>query len=160
MTTDLHLRDVVDEDLPVFFENQRDAEASRLVGFTPRDQAAFDAHWSKIRRDPTNVIKTISYGGLVAGNVLSFDRDGKREVGYWIGRAFWGKGVATRALAAFLRLDPLRPLHGVVVQHNLASVRVLEKCGFTRCGEVTQPAAGAASGAAATVTLTILRLDA
>jgi RimJ/RimL family protein N-acetyltransferase len=160
MTNDLRLRDVLDADLPVFFENQRDAEASLLVGFTPRDQEAFDAHWAKIRRDPSNVIKTILFGGRVAGNVLSFDRDGKREVGYWIGRDFWGKGVATRALAEFLQHEPARPLHGFVAKHNVASLRVLEKCGFAPCGEIPQPPAGGGGAGGEPITLSILRLDA
>lgn len=158
MTCELWLREVVDDDLPVFFENQRDAEGSRMVGFTPRDQEAFDAHWEKIRRDPGNVIKTILYDGRVAGNVLSFDRDGRREVGYWLGRDFWGKRIATRALSEFLRHERTRPLYGVVATHNLASLRVLEKCGFRPCsGEIAPPPA---AGGGPTVGLTILRLDA
>jgi len=69
--------------------------------------------------------------GEVAGNILSFNRDGEREVGYWIDRAYWGRGVATAALSAFLRLEQTRPLHAGVAQHNLTSLRVLQKCGFT-----------------------------
>ena len=68
----------------------------------------------------------------VAGSVLSFERGGLREVGYWIGRAYWGKGIATRALAALLEEDTKRPLHARVAGDNLGSVRVLEKCGFER----------------------------
>ena len=55
---------------------------------------------------------------------------GKREVGYWIDRAFWGRGIATTALTAFLRLEQTRPLYAGVAKHNVASIRVLEKCGF------------------------------
>jgi RimJ/RimL family protein N-acetyltransferase len=64
-------------------------------------------------------------------------RSGQREVGYWIGSEYWGKGIATRALAAFLEHDRTRPLHARVAKHNVASVRVLEKCGFTVIGEGT-----------------------
>jgi len=37
-----------------------------------------------------------------------------REITYWIGRAYWGKGIATCALDAFLTVDPTRPLHARV----------------------------------------------
>ncbi|MFN8426694.1 MAG: GNAT family N-acetyltransferase [Anaerolineales bacterium] len=30
-----------------------------------------------------------------AGSIGSWDMEGKREVGYWIGKEFWGKGIAT-----------------------------------------------------------------
>jgi RimJ/RimL family protein N-acetyltransferase len=51
-------------------------------------------------------------------------------VGYWIGREFWGRGLATQALAELAGLVDARPLHAHVVKHNVASIRVLEKCGF------------------------------
>jgi RimJ/RimL family protein N-acetyltransferase len=41
-----------------------------------------------------------------------------------------GRGVATQALAAFLGLEPVRPLYAGVAKHNVASIRVLQKCGF------------------------------
>jgi RimJ/RimL family protein N-acetyltransferase len=43
---------------------------------------------------------------------------------------FWGRGVATEALSAFLGLEPVRPLYAGVAKHNVASIRVLQKCGF------------------------------
>lgn len=57
------------------------------------------------------------------------------EVGYWLGEPFWGQGIATtavRALAeyAFATFDLVR-LQAGVFEWNLASARVLEKCGFT-----------------------------
>ena len=73
--------------------------------------------------------------GEVTGNVLSFERDGRREVGYWLGRDHWGRGVATAALVAFLGEEETRPLHAGVLAANGGSLRVLEKCGFAVCGE-------------------------
>jgi len=55
---------------------------------------------------------------------------GEREVTYWIGRSYWGRGIATSALRAFLTIDRSRPLHARVAHDNVASHRVLEKCGF------------------------------
>jgi RimJ/RimL family protein N-acetyltransferase len=71
------------------------------------------------------------------GNVVAFDRDGKRLVGYWLGRAHWGKGIASRALGEFPRIETRRPLHARVLKTNRASIRVLEKNGFERLREVT-----------------------
>ena len=42
-----------------------------------------------------------------------------------------GRGIATAALTAFLRLEQTRPLYAGVAKHDAASVRVLQKCGFT-----------------------------
>ena len=78
---------------------------------------------------------TIVCDGVVAGYVVSFERDGQPEVSYWIGKEHWGKGIATRSLAIFLREQPLRPLQARVATDNAASIRVLEKCGFTVIGE-------------------------
>ena len=61
-------------------------------------------------------------------------QEGNRGVTYWLGREHWGKGVATRALAAFLEIETARPLHAAVAADNAGSIRVLEKCGFTRAG--------------------------
>ena len=79
--------------------------------------------------------KTVLFEGDVAGNVVSFVNSGEREVGYWIGREFWGRGVATRALAGFLRLEARRPLCASVARHNVASIKVLQNCGFRVSGE-------------------------
>lgn len=73
--------------------------------------------------------------GRVAGYLTSFLRDDVREVGYWLGREFWGKGLATRALREFLAVETRRPLAARVAKHNAGSLRVVQKCGFTITGE-------------------------
>lgn len=133
MTT-VELRAVRESDLPIFYEHQRDPEACRVAGFPSREREAFMAHWQRIMADDTNVLRTILYQGQVAGNIVSFILEGHREVGYWIGREYWGQGIVTQALAEFLRELDERPLYGYVHQHNLGSMRVLEKCGFRRAG--------------------------
>jgi RimJ/RimL family protein N-acetyltransferase len=134
-TPRVRLRDVVDDDLPVFFEHQLDPDANRMGGFRPRDREAFMAHWRTILGDDTGVTRTVLVDGEVAGNVVSFLHQGRREVGYWIGREHWGKGVATSALAALLEVLEMRPLYAHVARQNVASARVLEKCGFRVLGE-------------------------
>ena len=89
------------------------------------------AHWTKILGEQSNTIKTILADGCVAGNVVSWEQSGDRLVGFWMGRDYWGRGIATKALSEFLRHDKSRPLYAWVAKHNVASIRVLEKCGFT-----------------------------
>ncbi|TMC86217.1 MAG: GNAT family N-acetyltransferase [Chloroflexi bacterium] len=140
LTSDVLLRDVIESDLPIFFDQQLDSDANHMAAFTTRDPAnrdAFAAHWTRILGDETITIKTILFDGHVAGYVLIYEDEefGKPEVSYWIGKNYWGKGVATRALSAFLSHVKVRPLYGRAAKDNIASLRVLEKCGFTICGE-------------------------
>jgi RimJ/RimL family protein N-acetyltransferase len=129
---EVRLRDVEPNDLPIFYGQQLDPDATHMAAFPARDRASFDAHWERnILGNPDAVTQTILVDGEVAGNIGSWPQDGVRLVGYWVGKEFWGKGVATQALSAFLRLVTDRPLHAHVVKHNVGSIRVLEKCGFS-----------------------------
>lgn len=123
------LRDVTASDLDAFYEQQRDPEATAMALFPARDRDAFDAHWRRVLADGSLVKRTIVAEGAVAGNVLSWEQDGRRLVGYWVGREFWGRGLATAALAQLVEELP-RPLHAWVATSNVGSIRVLEKCGF------------------------------
>jgi RimJ/RimL family protein N-acetyltransferase len=124
------LRDVQPADLPAFFEHQRDAGANAMAGVPARPEDAFMAHWRRILADGSVIARTVEADGAVAGNVVSWQESGRRLVGYWLGRAHWGRGLATAALAALLELIDERPLHALVSQENPASLRVLAKCGF------------------------------
>lgn len=132
---DLQIRAIQETDLPIFFEQQRDPLANQMAAFPARDKDAFMAHWAKIMKDDKILLRTILFKGRVAGNLVSFVLSGPREVGYWLGREFWGKGIATRALLAFLPEIEERPLYAHVAKHNIASRRVLEKCGFKLVGD-------------------------
>jgi RimJ/RimL family protein N-acetyltransferase len=131
------LRDTLDSDLPILYEFQLDPEATRMAAFPARDRAAFMAHWRRILNDESTRNRIILADGAVAGSISTFEMDGRREVGYWIGREFWGRGVATQALAALLAEEPVRPIYAHVAKHNIASRRVLEKCGFVIDSEDT-----------------------
>jgi len=139
---ELVLRKVIPSDLPIFFEQQRDPLATSMAAFPARNRPAFEAHWAKILADDTGTIRTILFNGQVAGNVLIYVMDGKTEAGYWLGRAYWGKGIASKALRIFLEEILVRPIFAHVAQHNQASIRVLEKCGFKRIGEDRSPFKG------------------
>jgi RimJ/RimL family protein N-acetyltransferase len=135
MTNDVQLRDVIESDIPIFFEQQLDPEATQMAAFPSRGKDAFTAHWNKIMADDSVFIKTILFNGEVAGNIVCFEQLGEREVGYWLGKKYWGNGIATKALEEFLKYIETRPLYAHVAKHNIASQRVLEKCGFTISGE-------------------------
>lgn len=131
------LRELQDEDLPVLFEHWTDPEAMQMAAFTTPDHTdrdAFERRWSRLRADETVLTRAIVVDGEVVGTIGSWGGADDREVTYWIGRAVWGRGVATRALEALLAVDLTRPLHARVAADNLASRRVLEKCGFRVVG--------------------------
>lgn len=135
---DVRLRAVRESDVPTFFRHQQDPVATHMAAFTskdPTDWGAFDAHWSKILEDDSVTIKTVLVAEEVAGHIGSFDRDGKPNVTYWIGREYWGKGLATWALTKFLHDFATRPVYASAAKDNVASLRVLEKCGFQLAGE-------------------------
>ncbi|MBX5482799.1 MAG: GNAT family N-acetyltransferase [Myxococcaceae bacterium] len=79
-------------------------------------------------------------GGLVGGIGIQLRTDIERcgaEVGYWLGRAYWNRGIATAALRTltshvFSTFGELERLFALVFADNLASCRVLEKAGYTR----------------------------
>jgi RimJ/RimL family protein N-acetyltransferase len=136
----IRLREVIASDLPILYEYQREPEANDMAAFPPRDHDAFMAHWAKIMADPTLVLQTILADETIAGSIGSWPKDGKRLIGYWIGKEHWGKGIASAALAVLVKEMTERPLHAFVAKRNLASIRVLQKCGFTISMELTESA--------------------
>lgn len=85
-----------------------------------------------------SIYLAIEVEGILAGGmgveVLDGERAGTALFGYWLGRAYWGRGIATdasRTLAdVALGLGGLRRLEASVFAPNVASARVLEKSGF------------------------------
>jgi RimJ/RimL family protein N-acetyltransferase len=129
------LRPVEPQDIATFYEQQADPAAAEMAVFPSRDRAAHDAHWARVLADDRNWVRTIVDDGRVVGNVCSFTIDGERLVAYWLGRRFWGRGIATRALGEYLTVERERPLGARVADTNVASIRVLQKCGFVVVGE-------------------------
>jgi RimJ/RimL family protein N-acetyltransferase len=152
------LREVRDEDLAVLFEQWADPVAAHMAAFTPPDQMdrdAFERRWTRLRADETLITRAIVADGEVAGTIGSWGGPGEREVTYWIGRSYWGRGIATGALEAFLTIERSRPLHARVAFDNVASRRVLEKCGF----RVIATERGFAQARSAEIEEFVLRLD-
>jgi RimJ/RimL family protein N-acetyltransferase len=132
----MELRDVSEDDLPILFEYHRDPEATLMAQFPAREWDAFMTHWrTNILGSRATTKKAIVIDGDVAGSIVSWDKAGMRLVGYWIGRAYWNRGLASAALARFVAEHvTARPLHAYVAVGNAGSIRVLEKCGFQRVG--------------------------
>jgi RimJ/RimL family protein N-acetyltransferase len=136
------LRDITESDLPILYDQQLDPEATAMAAFPSRDRESFMAHWAKIMTDEKVILKAVLFDDQIAGSIVSWEMLGEREVGYWFGKEFWGKGIATQALAEYVSIVKARPLYAHVAKHNVRSRRVLEKCGFTVIGEdkYTNPA--------------------
>lgn len=134
----LSMRAVVNADLSIFFEHQLDSEANFMAAFTakdPSDEKSFMERWHQILLDESIQKNTILVAQQIAGHVVCFEQFGRREVSYWLGREFWGRGIATEALAQFLGMIDTRPLFARAAKDNIASIRVLEKNGFVITGE-------------------------
>jgi len=130
---DVHLREVIESDLPIFFHHQLDDVANHMAAFTPKDPAdrnAFDDRWRRIFADATLIKRTILHRDEVVGSLSCHRWFGDPEITYWVARPHWGKGIATVALSMFLEQVPERPLFARAAVDNLGSIRVLEKCGF------------------------------
>lgn len=105
-----------------------------MAAFKSRDRDAFLAHWTKIMANPACAVRVILADDNVAGNIGAWTDGSERLVGYWVGREFWGRGIASAALAQFLNYETTRPLTARVAKHNPASIRVLQKAGFMQIG--------------------------
>jgi RimJ/RimL family protein N-acetyltransferase len=129
------LRDVVESDLQIFYRHQSDPASIEMAQVTPRDKAAYLDRWTHFLADESVGKRTVVVDGVVAGQVISFDRDGVRELGYWLGREFWGQGIAGAAVQQYLAFESRRPLFAIVAENNTASRRILIGCGFREVGK-------------------------
>lgn len=152
------LRPLADGDLDELFVWESDPRAVGMAAFTradPSDRRAFDAHYERVRDNPSNTLLAIEDDGEFVGTIGSYTLEGDREVTYWIAPARWGQGLASQALRAFLAVETTRPLYGRVADHNAGSAKVLARAGFAEVGTDT----GFAPGVGADVVEHIYRLD-
>lgn len=109
-----------------------------MAAFPTGSRDAFMMHWERILYDETVTTKAVLVDGKVAGSVVSFEQDGKPEVGYWR-EGILGQGLRHRSAVRFsgaredaspvrLRRQAQRRLHPV-----------LEKCGVEISGEENGP---------------------
>ena len=152
------LRTLADSDLDALFVWESDPRAVEMAAFTradPCDRGEFDAHYERVRNDPSNLLLAIDDDAQFVGTIGSFTVEGEREVTYWIAPARWGQGVASQALRAFLAVEQTRPIYGRVADHNAASAKVLARAGFVGVRSETS----FAPGVGADVVERIYRLD-
>lgn len=128
----LTLRPVLESDLPILFQQQLDPEAIAMSAYPAKDKGEFMRHWEGIMKNKNVTARAILYKEKVAGHILCW-KEGKYEqrIGYWVGKEFWRRGIASTAVAEFLMLVKIRPLFAEVANHNIGSQKVLRKNGFT-----------------------------
>ena len=134
---DLKLRATEVPDLEYLFGFQLDKEGGYMAAFmpeNPRDKSAYLAKYTKLLRNPQVNTQTILVDHEIVGSIAKFVMEGDAEITYWIDRKFWGRGIATSALEAFLVMETTRPIFARVAFDNLGSQKVLEKCGFVKIG--------------------------
>ena len=127
------LRPMIESDLEQFFLDQQDEEARYRAAFTPEnpfDREAYMSKWKKLLHDETVCNKTILVKDKIAGSIAKYMMFGEAQITYWISKPYWNRGVASAALKEFLLQYTERPLFGRTAFDNIASQRVLEKCGF------------------------------
>lgn len=144
----LILRDYRDDDTDRLVEIANNEKVSRyLIDTFPFPYSSDDARWwiDEGCRAPGMVTKVIEVDGSFVGSIGLTRQTGWRshlaEVGYWLGERYWGKGLATNALGlmcgqAFTELG-IHKLFAPVLAPNTASMTVLQKCGFTKVGVLT-----------------------
>ena len=130
------LRPLTEADLPILFQQQLDPEAVVLSAYPSKDKGEFMRHWEGILKNKNVIARAILYKEKVAGHIICW-KEGRYEqrIGYWIGKEFWGRGIATSALQEFLTQVKVRQLYAEAANHNTASKRVLEKNGFNLLDE-------------------------
>lgn len=141
----LFLRPGWPEDWPELLTRIADEAVARNLArvpwpYTPED-ARFFASQEQDARCPHFFITlpTSSQPAEIIGCVGLAQQDDEVELGYWIGRDFWGRGYATEAARAVLRLARMLGHTDVVAGHfidNPASGAVLRKVGFVPTGRI------------------------
>ncbi len=134
----LRLRDVTPGDFPALFAMYTDSRSAHMAAFSgddPDDEPKFQRRWRRILTSPDVVVKAIEVDGRLCGTVSAWPEGHALYVAYWVDSAWWGQGIATRALRCLLQ-DCARPVRARCAADNVASARVLAKCGFHRVGRV------------------------
>jgi RimJ/RimL family protein N-acetyltransferase len=128
----LHDRDIYDRTLRIPFP-YTDAQAEDWLAHvaTIAEQQGRDVNWA-IRDVGGALIGGCGFDGLQAG------QSHRAEVGYWLAKPFWGRGLMTAVVQrlcrhAFAELGLVK-ITAHVFAHNPASARVLAKCGFQEEG--------------------------
>jgi RimJ/RimL family protein N-acetyltransferase len=143
------LRPWLDSDAESLFKYASDPELGPRAGWPPhksveesreiiRTLFSVEGMWAVIWKETGEPIGCVGYLPASSSN-LRIDDD-ECEVGYWIARPYWGKGICTEALEMVINHcheKGFTTLWGSYFPSNPASGRVMEKCGFVDTGEET-----------------------
>ena len=145
----LQLREFTDADVPAWFERASDAGSSDLSGDPIPESMETVREWLELHRRRYQAgqgirwaIVPAQHDGSVGGIGLSrLDEDGaSAELGAVVGRAWWAQGVGTEAarlvLAFAFDVMELEEVRADCLERNAATIRVLEKLGFSRVGDI------------------------
>jgi [ribosomal protein S5]-alanine N-acetyltransferase len=145
----IQLRDYCVADASRLVELANNVKVSRYLRETfPFPYALADAEWwIAVGAQAEGVLtQVIEFHGEFVGSVGIVAQLGWRahlaEIGYWLGEPYWGQGIATEALgqmsAIAFATQRYRKLFAPVLAPNVASMRVLEKCGYQLEGVLRQ----------------------
>ena len=138
----LSLRAPTWQDIPNMHAIGIDPIACQLAGVKPRTREVFEARMREVFADPNIFIRVIELSpsptaaAQFVGSISVFQAPAEGEttprdnIGYWLAREYWGKGLASEAVRIFLTLEPRRPLFATAAKSNTASCRILAKQGF------------------------------
>lgn len=139
----ISLREYAESDLERLVSLANNQNVSRYLVYTfPHPYTLNDAGWWIGAGSKQNgaITRVIDYQGLFVGSVGITPQIGWRdhiaEIGYWVAEDYWGKGIATAALRQMTEYGftegNFRKLCAPVLAPNIASMKVLEKCGYQR----------------------------
>lgn len=137
------LRDFQQSDADLLVSSMNNKTVTRYItDAIPQPYTLNDANWWINTGSHSDLIKAIEFNGEFVGCISAkkgeFEYKRSAELGYWLGSAFWNQGIATDAVTLFTNqlfdsTDLIR-LFVSVVAENAASIRVLEKNGYTHEG--------------------------
>ena len=141
------LRKWSDSDAGVLFKYASDPEVGPRAGWPPhksveesleiiRTLFSAEGMWAVVLKATAEPIGCVGYLPASGANI-DIPED-QCEVGYWIARPYWGKGLCTEALRLIVdycfNVKGINALWGDYFPDNPASGRVMEKCGFVDTG--------------------------
>jgi ribosomal-protein-alanine N-acetyltransferase len=109
-----------------------------LTSRIPQPYSIDDASWWVNTGSKEGITKAVEVDGKLVGGIGAtageYENNRSAEIGYWLEEQSWGKGIATKAVmemtdTVFINTKIIR-LYAPVFSPNIASMRVLEKCGY------------------------------
>ena len=137
-TPHLCLRPLTAADAPEITRLAGDWDIARMTALIPHPYTLADAQSFIAAVDDANTF-AIERDGALVGCCGARPVSGTYEIGYWVGKPYWGRGMATQAARALIaHLRTREPGCVITISHmteNEASARVIQKLGFRRTGE-------------------------